>query len=160
MKTKPRQQATAKLVGLWVKLVMFSLVVVDVVVNLISTKSSFAQPADGSNLEQQIANIFSTSLPILVGVLAVVVIIVAGVVYAFDLGGGKQSGVAKEMIIAAISGVILFMLARWLLAELNSLFGSNASTVAPPGDHLYTPGEDPVGPGIIFWLSAQHYTLT
>ncbi|MBU1092756.1 hypothetical protein KJ836_03775 [Patescibacteria group bacterium] len=123
MKTKLSHKSFAKSVGLWVKLTILILVVADVI-NLIYTKQSFAQTTVIPDFAGQINDIFSEWMPMLVGALAVVVIIVAGIVYAFDLGGGKQAGIAKEMIISAISGVILFILARWLLGELSSVFSA------------------------------------
>lgn len=58
----------------------------------------------------------------LVSIVAVVMVIIAGIVYAFDLGGGRQIGVAKEMLTAAIGGVLLFMIGSWLLGEIKDLF--------------------------------------
>lgn len=131
MQTKPTNKISAKSVGWWIKLTMIGLVVVDIATNILRHNPSLAEdapaadPVADTDLAGPILEIFTkANLGALVGVLAVVVIIVAGIVYAFDLGGGKQSGLAKEMIISAISGVILFMLSRWLLIEFGSLFNT------------------------------------
>ena len=142
MQTKSTHKIPVKLVGWWIKLTMISLVAVDIAVTIIRNNPSFAQPSGTTppsiDVVETIATTFG-SLGTLVGILAVVVIVVAGIIYAFDLGGGKQSGLAKEMIISAISGVILYMLSRWLLTELGSLFA--------PTDLDLTGGPPPGGTG-------------
>jgi len=76
-------------------------------------------PGQPATLETLVS---SQLLGTLVGIIAVVMVIIAGIVYAFDLGGGKQIGVAKEMLTAAIGGVLLFMFASWLLLNIGKLF--------------------------------------
>ncbi|MFH1088442.1 MAG: hypothetical protein V1719_01210 [Patescibacteria group bacterium] len=156
MKTKPTHKIPVKLVGLWIKLIMVSLVVVDVIANILRHNASLASdpvaPAATIDLTGSILAMFTgpngANLGGLVGVLAVVVIVVAGIVYAFDLGGGKQSGLAKEMIISAISGVILFILAHWLITEMSDLFGTSPTspgTGASPSPTI--PAAPPVATG-------------
>ena len=56
----------------------------------------------------------------LIGVVAVVMIISGGVVYATSQGNPNQIGVARDMIVSAIAGVALFMFATWLLGDSHS----------------------------------------
>jgi len=104
------------------QIVWLVLVGAAIVLMIMQQNFSFAvEDGEVQNLQAWVMG-WSGQLGILVGLIAVVMVIIAGIVYAFDLGGGKQIGLAKEMIISAISGVILFMLAAWLLGQVNSLF--------------------------------------
>lgn len=62
---------------------------------------------------------FYGALAGLIGLLAVVMIIAGGIVYATSAGDSDKIKTAKEMVMAAIMGVLLFAFANWLL-------GSNA----------------------------------
>lgn len=53
----------------------------------------------------------------LIGVLAVAVITIGGIMYATSAGNQKQISTAKEMIISAISGVVLYILSLVLLGN-------------------------------------------
>ena len=114
-----------KMLKKWMRIIQIVwLVLVGLAIILLITRHSFSFAAEGgsvSDLQDWVMN-WSGQLGWLVGLLAVVMVIIAGIVYIFDLGGGKQIGVAKEMIISAISGVVLFMLAAWLLGQISSLF--------------------------------------
>lgn len=57
---------------------------------------------------------------VLVGGLAVLMVMTAGIVYATSQGQGSGEtgiGLAKSMITAAITGVLLYMLGNWLLGS-------------------------------------------
>lgn len=142
----------------WMRIIQIVwLVLIGLAIILLITRHSFSFAA-GGDLEEWVTN-WSSQLGWLVGLLAVVMVIIAGIVYIFDLGGGKQIGVAKEMIISAISGVLLFMLAAWLLGQVNSLFPKQGYVeptatdgggmlapmpVVPPAP---TPGDEGIIPG-------------
>lgn len=53
----------------------------------------------------------------LIGVLAVAVITIGGIMYATSAGNQKQISTAKEMIFSAISGVVLYILSLVLLGN-------------------------------------------
>ncbi len=133
---------SATVVKKWARItqiVWLILIGIAIVLMITNQSLSFAQDSGtgaNSNAFQDLLDGLMPELGIFVGLLAVVMVIIAGIVYAFDLGGGKQIGVAKDMIISAISGVILFMLASWLLGEINEL-------VPPPKDPLT--GSSPTG---------------
>ncbi|MFH0912583.1 MAG: hypothetical protein V1807_02925 [Patescibacteria group bacterium] len=106
-----------------------------------------------SSLEDYIGTSIYAWVGSLVAVIAVVMIIAAGVVYAFDLGGGKQIGLAKDMIISTISGLILFMIASWLLGQISVLFPpvGNVDVTTPGGGAGGVPefsGDAPTGGGV------------
>ncbi|RLC37819.1 hypothetical protein DRH29_00155 [candidate division Kazan bacterium] len=50
----------------------------------------------------------------IIGVLAILMLVVAGITYATSMGGSGASN-AKEMIMAAITGVAFFLIARSLI---------------------------------------------
>ena len=58
---------------------------------------------------------FYGALSGLIGILAVVMIIAGGIVYATSEGNSDKIKTAKEMVMAAIMGVLLFAFANWLL---------------------------------------------
>jgi len=145
------------------QIVWLVLVGAAIVLMILQQNFSWASAGPGEpviDLQTWVQN-WSGDLGILVGLIAVIMVIIAGIVYAFDLGGGKQIGLAKEMIISAISGVILFMLASWLLNEIggeNGLFprqntdtgtadtaDSPRTASTPTADHL-PPTEPPIPP--------------
>ena len=106
------------------KYVLFGLIILWLILNLIQQNISLAQSESGP-VNNELTNLVSTifdNVGVLIGALAVVMIIIAGIVYLFDFGGGKQIGIAKEMVTYAISGVILFILGAWLLSEVSTLF--------------------------------------
>ena len=92
----------------------FVVVVLAVVLAIVGTMPSAGAVGpvigEGEPLWGWVKDLYDLS-GVIVGILAVVMIIAAGIVYALDLGGGKQIGLAKGMIIDAISGVVLFILA-------------------------------------------------
>ena len=134
------------------KFVLFGLVVLAIILLLIQNNVSFAQedPDPGKVLYDFVSVNLYPLVGTIIGLLAVFMIIVAGVIYIFDLGGGKQIGLAKEMIVSAISGLLLFIIASFLLGEVNLMFsplndifegtGTEESS-APP-----LPDEEPIIP--------------
>ena len=158
-------RVNAKSLKKWIRISQIVwLVLVGAAIVLMIMQYNFSQASTGPgevvDLQAWVQG-WSGQLGILVGLIAVVMVIIAGIVYAFDLGGGKQIGLAKEMIISAISGVILFMLASWLLNEIggeNGLFprqntdtgtadtaDSPRTASTPTADHL-PPTEPPIPP--------------
>jgi hypothetical protein len=109
------------------------------VINNLAFAQGAGEPVGGAaDLQSWVDSLFDASRA-LVAVVAVVMIIVSGIVYALDLGGGKQIGLAKDMIMSTISGVLLFILASWLLNEVGGSGGlfprqdSPATNPALPG---------------------------
>lgn len=170
---------SATVVKKWARItqiVWLILIGIAIVLMITNQSLSFAQSggtgADSNALKDWLKD-WIPQLGIFIGLLAVVMVIIAGIVYAFDLGGGKQIGVAKDMIISAISGVILFMLASWLLNAISEIVpadpgpssGNSDSTdksVSGGNDepkHVFSPGDDPLDPDIIFWLFLKRHIL-
>lgn len=133
------------------KWVFFSLVILFIILGIMRVSLA----ADGTSTAlcngDALCEFFQSSIypwvQDLVLLIAVVMVIAAGIVYTFDLGGGKQINLAKDMLISAISGLLLFFLASWLLLQLNGLFpeppaagvtgGPPATGLPPaPGDGL------------------------
>lgn len=140
-----------------IKIVFFVLIGLVIVLGIINHISLAAGPGEAADtakaLKDWVSELFTAS-EYLVSVVAVVMIIIAGIVYALDLGGGKQIGLAKDMIISTISGVILFMLASWLLAEIG---GPEGLFPPVPLENLTSPSV-PSGVGGS-WDSSGHYLL-
>ena len=73
-----------------------------------------AQPGFNNSFSNTIKS-FYDSLAVLIGLLAVIMIIVGGIVYATSEGNPDRVKTAKEIVLAAIMGVLLFAFANWLL---------------------------------------------
>lgn len=73
-----------------------------------------ADTAGGVDFQQYICGSILGSANTLIGILAVVMMVIAGVTYATSMGGGGTSN-AKEMMMAAITGVIFFFIGTYLM---------------------------------------------
>lgn len=140
----------------WIKVAKISflvLIVLFVILSLVYGDKSLASVtggADATAFEDFIMN-FYKSLSGLVGLLAVTMIIAGGIVYATSEGNPDKIKTAKEIIIAAIMGALLFAFANWLLGSngiskyfpvpLEKLQGNNTTReeLPPP------PGSGPGG---------------
>ncbi len=62
---------------------------------------------------------YYTNLIVPVGiVLAVVVIVYAGIVYASSQGQPDKLGLAKELIVGALIGLLILLSAGWIVAQV------------------------------------------
>ena len=113
MKT-PDHRKTRK----WVKIAKVSLLILIILFVILSLvygdKLLAAGFADNNSFFNTIKSLYD-ALAGLVGLLAVIMIIAGGIVYATSEGEPDKIKTAKEMVMAAIMGVILFAFANWLL---------------------------------------------
>lgn len=117
------------------KYVFYGLVILTIIFMLIDNNVSFASTSDvGDSVYNWVSDSWFNTMNSIVLTLAVFLIIIAGIVYLFDLGGGKQIGLAKEMIVAVISGLLLYFLAAGLLRELSDIFHIDPPVVENGGD--------------------------
>jgi len=59
-------------------------------------------------------------MSLLIGTLAVVMTIAGGIVYAVAQGNPNQMSVGRDLIFSAISGLALYMFARFLLGDIGA----------------------------------------
>ncbi len=90
----------------------------------ISCQSDNAGQCDmvkGGDLTKDIWKIISFALGILGGI-AVIVIIIAGIMYAISSGDSSRITMAKNMIMYAVVGLIVAMLAAVIISFVNGFF--------------------------------------
>jgi len=75
---------------------------------------TMAASGTGTELYEWVSNV-RRMVSTLIGALALVMIVVGGIMYATSAGNPNQIKTAKEYIISAISGVVLYILSAVLL---------------------------------------------
>ena len=75
---------------------------------------TMAAEGTGTELYTWVSNVRSM-VSTLIGVLALLMIVIGGIMYATSAGNPKQTSVARDIIMSAISGVVLYILSAMLL---------------------------------------------
>jgi hypothetical protein len=125
-KTKQLSWLKVGIAAYWIVVALFVLIALtgyglDLAgVSAATNPNAVADTAGGVGFDVYVCNILLPAAGTLIGALTVLMIIAAGIVYATSQGAGSGDlsiGTAKQMIMAALTGALLYILGTFLLGK-------------------------------------------
>ncbi len=113
------------------KSVLFGLLLLFIIMAFVSM-SLAADPVAGPSTFPALVMYLRAAVSYLIGLLAVVMVIVGGVVYATSEGSPDRMKEGREYIIAAIAGVLLYAFSSYLLGQNLDIYEGIISKFFPP----------------------------
>ena len=120
-------------IGIWLRILQYlfwGLLLIFLIIAFIDPSSAATTPGAGSTTFNDLMMVLQGTVGGIIGLLAVFMVIVGGIVYATSQGSSGQMGLGKEIIVSAIGGLLLFMFALWFLG--GNLGGGIISKFFPP----------------------------
>ena len=89
-----------------------------------------------NNFETVAMNIIAVLRNFVAGI-AILMLIIAGIMYIFSQGDQQRTGTAKKIMAGAITGLVIILAAETILRELYIIFGGTGGAVPPAGGRLF-----------------------
>lgn len=110
-------RAKNRKIGVWLRVLQYlflGLLLIFIIIAFVDP-SSAADPSTGPASFNDFVRAIQDMVGGIIGLLAIFMIVVGGIVWASSSGNSGQTGLGKEIIVSAIGGLLLFMFTLWFL---------------------------------------------
>lgn len=128
-------RAKTSKINFWLRILQylfFGLLLIFLIIAFIDPSSAVAPGGAGATGFSDMILILQNIVGGIIGLLAIVMVIVGGIVYATSQGSSGQMGLGKEIIMNAIGGLLLFMFTIWFLGKNLGITEGIISRFFPP----------------------------
>lgn len=87
-----------------------------------NTEVNIPNPITGDNFEAVVGSILD-SLQLFVGGIAIIMFVIAGMIYIFSGGNQERTELAKKVMTATIIGLVIILAGRTIFKEIYDIFG-------------------------------------